>query len=120
MELDLEEFKNNYQLTPEQLKRTKMSPEIVEVSQKFLLEIEDGLIANISDWSLDEGIFLYEDEEDYICRFFQFSKGMTNHFVVINHIPQILCISKEMDGSLITDISNTLMEIMVRHISTLN
>ncbi len=118
MELDLEEFKERWQLTPEQLKSTKMSPEVVEVSQKFLLELEDGFINNISDWSLDQGIFLYEEEEDYICRFFQFSKGMTNHFVVISHIPQIECISKQIDERLLTEISNTVMEIMVRHIST--
>ena len=118
MELDLEDFKERWQLTPEQLKRTKMSPEVIEISQKFLLEIEDALIENISDWSLDEGIFLYEDEEDYICRFFQFSKGMTNNFVVINHIPQIECISSDMDGSLITEISNTVMRIMISYFST--
>ena len=118
MELDLREFRERYELTPEQLKRTKMSPEVIEISQKFLLEIEDALIGNISDWSLDEGIFLYEDEEDYICRFFQFSKGMTNHYVVINHIPQIECISNDMDGSLITEISNTVMRIMISYFST--
>lgn len=118
MELDLREFRERYELTPEQLKRTKMSPEVIEISQKFLLEIEDALIGNISDWSLDEGIFLYEDEEDYICRFFQFSKGMTNHYVVINHIPQIECISSDMDGSLITEISNTVMRVMISYFST--
>ncbi len=118
MKLDLREFREKYELTPEQLKRTKMSPETIELSQKFLLEIEDGLMEDISDWSLDEAIFLYEDEDDYICRFFQFSKGITNHFVVINPMPEIECISADMDGKLMMDISNTVMSIMVRYIST--
>ena len=118
MELDLEDFKERWQLTPEQLKRTKMSPEVIEISQKFLLEIEDALIGNISDWSLDEGIFLYEDEEDYICRFFQFSKGMTNHYVVINHIPQIEIINNDIDARLLTQISNTVMRTMINYFST--
>ena len=118
MKLDLREFREKYELTPEQLKRTKMSPETIELSQKFLLEIEDGLMEDISDWSLDEGIFLYDDEEDYICRFFQFSKGMTNHFVVLNPEPQFECVSKDMDGELMMEISNSVMRVMVRHIST--
>ena len=118
MELDLEEFKYRYQLTPEQLKDTKMSLEEIEVSQKFLLEIEDGLMEDIADWSLDERMFILEKEEDYICRFFQFSKGTTNHFVIINPMPEIECISANMDGKLMMDISNTVMGIMVRHLHT--
>tara|TARA_B100000508_G_C11200588_1_gene152862 strand:- start:106 stop:465 length:360 start_codon:yes stop_codon:yes gene_type:complete len=118
MELDLEEFKYRYQLTPEQLKDTKMSLEEIEVSQKFLLEIEDGLMEDIADWSLDERMFILEKEEDYICRFFQFSKGTTNHFVIINPMPEIECISAGMDGKLMMDISNTVMGIMVRHLHT--
>ena len=41
MELDVEKFKNKYQLTPEQLKKTKMTAEDIEIAQNILLAIED-------------------------------------------------------------------------------
>ncbi len=112
MAKNIEKFKNKYQLTSEQLKRTKMTTKTVDVSQKFLLEIEDGLIENISDWSLVEAFFLYEEDEDYICRYFQFSKGIKNHYVVLSHIPKIECISRKMDCKLMMDISKTLVDII--------
>ena len=33
MELDVEEFRNKYQLTPEQLRQTKMTAEDIEIAQ---------------------------------------------------------------------------------------
>ena len=73
MKLDIEEFKNKYQLTPEQLKKTKMTAEDIEIAQNILLAIEDMFLENIADWSLDESIFLYDEDKDLIYRFFYFS-----------------------------------------------
>ena len=44
MELDVEEFKDRWQLTPEQLRRTKLSSEDLDISQKVLLDFEDKFI----------------------------------------------------------------------------
>ena len=74
MDLDVEDFKNRHQLTPEQLLKTKMTAEDIEIAQKILLALEDMLITNIADWSLEESFFLYDEEEDLIYRFFNFSK----------------------------------------------
>ena len=113
MELDVEKFKNKYQLTPEQLKKTKLSAEDIEIAQKILLAIEDMLIENIADWSLEESFFLYDDEEDLIYRFFNFSKGMTKCFLVINSEPQIELISNELDNKLLLHISNILLDFVI-------
>ena len=113
MELDVEKFKNKYQLTPEQLKKTKLSAEDIEIAQKILLAIEDLLMENIADWSLEESFFLYDDEEDLIYRFFNFSKGMMSCYLVINSEPQIELISKEMDNKLLLHISNILIEFVI-------
>ena len=113
MDLDIEDFKNRHQLTPEQLLKTKMTGEDIEIAQKILLALEDMFIGNIADWSLEESFNLYEDEEDYICRFFQFSKGMTKCYLVINSEPQIELISNEMDNKLLLHISNILVEFVI-------
>ena len=113
MKLDIEEFKNKYQLTPEQLKKTKMTAEDIEIAQKILLALEDMLIENIADWSLEESFFLYDDEEDLIYRFFNFSKGMTKNFLVINSEPQIELISNELDNKLLLHISNILLDFVI-------
>ena len=81
MELDVEKFRNKYQLTPDQLRRTKLSSEDIEIAQKILLAIEDMLLENIADWSLDESFFLYDDDADLIYRFFQFSKGLSKNYL---------------------------------------
>ena len=113
MELDIEEFKNRYQLTPEQLVNTKMSPEEIDIAQSILLAVEDLFMDNISDWSLDETIFLYEWDEDLIYRFFQFSKGMTKCHLVINSEPQIELINSQFDNQLLLHISNILVEFVI-------
>ena len=113
MELDVEKFKNRYQLTPEQLKKTKLSAEDIEIAQKILLAIEDLFLENIADWSLEESFFLYDDEEDLIYRFFNFSKGMTKNFLVINSEPQIELISNELDNKLLLHISNILLDFVI-------
>ena len=74
MDLDISEFKNRYQLTPEQLRMTKMTAEDIEIAQNILLAIEDLFLENIADWSLEESFFLYDEKEDLIYRFFNFSK----------------------------------------------
>ena len=113
MELDVEEFKNKYQLTPEQLRQTKMTAEDIEIAQKILLALEDMLITNIADWSLEESFFLYDDEEDLIYRFFNFSKGTTSCYLVINSEPQIELISNDLDNQLLLHISNILIDFVI-------
>ena len=113
MDIDVEDFKNKHQLTPEQLRQTKMTAEDIEIAQTILLSLEDLFMTNIADWSLEECFNLYEDEEDYICRFFQFSKGMTKCYLVINSEPQIELISKEMDNKLLLHISNILLDFVI-------
>ena len=113
MELDVEKFKNKYQLTPEQLKKTKMTAEDIEIAQNILLAIEDMFLENIADWSLEESFFLYDEKEDLIYRFFNFSKGMTKNFLVINSEPQIELISNQFDNQLLLHISNILIDFVI-------
>ena len=113
MELDVEEFRNKYQLTPEQLRMTKMTAEDIQIAQDILLSIEDLMIDNIADWSLEESFFLYDEKEDLIYRFFNFSKGTTSCYLVINSEPQIELISNEMDNQLLLHISNILVDFVI-------
>ena len=113
MELDVEDFKNRYQLTPKQLRQTKVTAEDIEIAQNVLLTIEDLFLENIADWSLEESFFLYDEKEDLIYRFFNFSKGMTKCFLVINSEPQIELISNEMDNKLLLHISNILLDFVI-------
>ena len=113
MELDLREFRERYELTPEQLKRTKMSPEDIDIAQNILLAIEDMFLENIADWSLEESFFLYDDEEDLIYRFFNFSKGTTSSYLVINSEPQIELISNQFDNKLLLHISNIVIDFVI-------
>ena len=113
MKLDIEEFKNKYQLTPEQLKKTKMTAEDIEIAQNILLAIEDMFLENIADWSLEESFFLYDEKEDLIYRFFQFSKGLSKSYLVINSEPQIELISNEFDNKLLLHISNILIDFVI-------
>ena len=113
MELDVEKFRNKYQLTPDQLRRTKLSSEDIEIAQKILLAIEDMLLENIADWSLDESFFLYDEKEDLIYRFFQFSKGLSKNYLVISSEPQIELISNEMENKLLLHISNILIDFVI-------
>ena len=113
MELDVEEFKNKYQLSPEQLRQTKMTAEDIEIAQQILLTIEDLLMQNIADWSLEESFFLYDEDEDLIYRFFNFSKGTTSCYLVINSEPQIELISNEFDNKLLLHISNILIDFVI-------
>ena len=113
MDLDVEDFKNRYQLTPKQLKRTKMTAEDIEVAQNILLSIEDLILENIADWSLEESFFLYDEDEDLIYRFFNFSKGTTSCFLVINSEPQIELISNDLDNKLLLHISNILVDFVI-------
>ena len=113
MDLDVEDFKNRYQLTPKQLRMTKMTAEDIEIAQDILLAIEDLILENIADWSLEESFFLYDEKEDLIYRFFNFSKGMTKCFLVINSEPQIELISNDLDNKLLLHISNILVDFVI-------
>ena len=116
MELHVEDFKNRYQLTPKQLSQTKMTAEDIEIAQNILLTIEDLFLENIADWSLEESFFLYDEKEDLIYRFFNFSKGMTKCFLVINSEPQIELISNDLDNHLLLHISNILVDFVIAYI----
>ena len=113
MDLDVEDFKNRYQLTPKQLRQTKMTAEDIEIAQNILLTIEDLFLENIADWSLEESFFLYDEKEDLIYRFFNFSKGTTSCFLVINSEPQIELISNDLDNKLLLHISNILVDFVI-------
>ena len=113
MKIDIEEFKNKYQLTPEQLKKTKMTAEDIEIAQKILLALEDMFLENIADWSLEESFFLYDENEDLIYRFFQFSKGLTKCYLVINSEPQIELISNQFDNNLLLHITNIVIDFVI-------
>mgnify|MGYP001279285080 CR=1 FL=1 len=47
MDIDVEDFKNKHQLTPEQLRTTKMTAEDIEIAQSILLAIEDMFMENL-------------------------------------------------------------------------
>ena len=113
MELDVEEFKNKYQLTPEQLRQTKMTAEDIEIAQNILLAIEDMFLENIADWSLEESFFLYDTDQDLIHRFFNFSNGTTSSYLVINSEPQIELISNQFDNKLLLHISNIVIDFVI-------
>jgi len=113
VDLDVEDFKNRYQLTPKQLRMTKMTAEDIEIAQDILLAIEDLILENIADWSLEESFFLYDEKGDLIYRFFNFSKGMTKNFLVLNSEPQIELISNELDNKLLLHISNILVDFVI-------
>ena len=113
MDLDVEDFKNRHQLTPEQLLKTKMTAEDIEIAQKILLALEDMFIGNIANWSLEESFFLYDDEEDMIYRFFNFSQGTTSSYLVINSEPQIELISNQFDNKLLLHISNIVIDFVI-------
>ena len=113
MKIDIEEFKNKYQLTPEQLKKTKMTAEDIEIAQNILLAIEDMFLENIADWSLEESFFLYDEKEDLIYRFFQFSKGLSKSYLVINSEPQIELISNQFNNQLLLHITNIVLDFVI-------
>ena len=113
--LDIEGFKERWQLSPEQLSTTRRTEEELEGMQDFLLIIEDQLREDIADWDLEDAFFLYQGEKyednegDYILRMFQFSKGLTKCWVLIGCQPQIEIVSENMDIVLLASISNILI-----------
>ena len=113
--LDIEGFKERWQLSPEQLSTTRRTEEELEGMQDFLLIIEDQLREDIADWDLEDAFFLYQgvkyedNEGDYILRMFQFSKGLTKCWLVISCFPQIELSSENMDIELLASISNILI-----------
>ena len=121
--LEIEDFKSRWQLTPEQLASTKRTEDELEGMQEFLLSIEEGFREEIADWELENTFFLYQDEEseggkDYILRFFSFTKGLTECWLVIGCQPQIEVTSENMDVALLGTISNILLsqlnDVLVR------
>ena len=117
-DLDIEDFKNRWQLSPDQLSNTRRTDEELECMQECLLFIEDEIREEITDWDLEDTFFLYQDEgrekcEDYIMRLFSFSKGLTKCWVIIGCFPQIELISENMDVTLLASISNILLAELI-------
>ena len=117
-DINIEEFKNRWQLTPEQLATTQRTEDELEWMQEFLLSIEESFREEIADWDLEDAFFLYQDEEteggkDYILRFFSFTKGLTKNWLVIGCQPQIEVTSENMDVALLGSISNVLISQLV-------
>ena len=113
-DLDVEDFKSRWQLSPEQLATTKRTDEELEIMQEFLLSIEESFREDITDWDLEDAFFLYQDqnseiEEDYILRMYSFSKGLTKCWLVIGCQPQIEIASENIDATLLANISNILL-----------
>ena len=117
-DFDVEGFKSRWQLSPDQLATTKRTQEELEGMQEFLLYIEDELREEIADWELEDVFFLYQDEgrekcEDYILRYFAFSKGLTKCWLLISCFPQIEVTSENMDMTLLASISNILLSQLI-------
>ena len=113
-DLDVEDFKSRWQLSPEQLANTNHTEEELEIMQEFLLSIEEAFRKDITDWDLEDAFFLYQDEnsefeEDYILRMYSFSKGLTKCWLVIGCQPQIEMASENIDATLLANISNILL-----------
>ena len=118
-DLDVDDFKSRWQLSPEQLATTKRTEDELEGMQEFLLSIEEAFREDITDWDLEDAFFLYQDEKyednegDYILRMFQFSKGLTKVWLVISCFPQIELSSENMDIELLASISNILLSQLI-------
>ena len=113
-DLDVEDFKSRWQLSPEQLATTLRTEKELEIMQEFLLSIEEAFRKDITDWDLEDAFFLYQDEnsefeEDYILRMYSFSKGLTKCWLVIGCQPQIEIASENIDATLLANISNILL-----------
>ena len=117
--LDIEGFKERWQLSPEQLSTTRRTEEELETMQDFLLSVEDELREEITDWDLEDAFFLYQDQQyednegDYILRMYSFSKGLTKCWIVISCFPQIELTSENIDVALLGSISNVLLSQLV-------
>ena len=117
-DLDVEDFKSRWQLTPEQLANTNHTEEEVKIMQDFLLSVEDEIREEITDWDLEDTYFLYQDkniefEEDYILRMYIFSKGLTRCWVLIGCQPQIEITSENIDATLLASVSNILISQLI-------
>ena len=117
--LDVEDFKSRWQLSPEQLATTRRTEDELECMQEFLLSVEDEIREEITDWDLEDAFFLYQDQQyednegDYILRMYSFSKGLTKCWLVISCFPQIELSSENMDIALLASISNILLSQLV-------
>ena len=114
-DLDVEDFKSRWQLSPEQLATTRRTEDELECMQEFLLSVEDEIREEITDWDLEDAFFLYQDKQyeenegDYILRMYSFSKGLTKCWLVIGCQPQIEMASENIDATLLANISNILL-----------
>ncbi len=105
-------------LSEKHLEITKLSKIEIEISKKNLLNFQKILEIEITEWALDESFFIYNDDEDAICRLFLFSKGLKRDVLIIGGCgPLIKFVNKEIDTYLLFDISNLLLDTLVSTIS---
>lgn len=104
-------------LSNKYLEITNLSKIEIEISKKNLLRFEEVLKTEINDWSLEESFFIYNDEDDVICRLFLFSKGLTKNVLIIGACsPLIKFVNNDIDIRLFMDISNLLLDTLVDRI----
>ena len=85
-----------------------------EKDQTLILDLLERIIENeISDWAIDKTETLWDDDEDELLRVFHFSKGLTEHFIVIDAEGRLTAVSSECDLVLLTTISNILIDIQI-------
>ena len=104
-------------LSNKYLEITNLSKIEIEISKKNLLRFEEVLKTEINDWSLEESFFIYNDEDDVICRLFLFSQGLTKNVLIIGACsPLIKFVNNDIDIRLFMDISNLLLDTLVDRI----
>ena len=105
-------------LSEKHLEKTNLSKTEIEISRNNLLSFQKILEIEISDWALDESFFIYNDEDDAICRLFLFSRGLIkNIFIVGASRPLIKFVNRDIDTYLFFEISNLLLDTLVNTIS---
>ena len=85
-----------------------------EKDQTLILDLLERILENeVTDWAIDKTETLWDDEDDELDRVFHFSKGLTDHFVVIDAEGRLSAVSGECDLVLLTTISNILIDIQI-------
>jgi hypothetical protein len=85
-----------------------------EKDQTLILDLLERILENeVTDWAIDKTETLWDDEDDELVRVFHFSKGLTDHFVVIDAEGRLSAVSGECDLVLLTTISNILIDIQI-------
>ena len=85
-----------------------------EKDQTLILDLLERILENeVTDWAIDKTETLWDDDDDGLVRVFHFSKGLTDHFIVIDAEGRLSAVSAECDLVLLTTISNILIDIQI-------